>query len=67
VILTDHESYNFREILRSAKIVVDTRNATKGLDEFQDKIIKLGSGNHRNETTAKETGGDDSLAQSAPI
>lgn len=67
VILTDHESYNFREILRSAKIVVDTRNATKGLDEFQDKIIKLGSGNHRSETTAKETGGDDSLAQSAPI
>jgi hypothetical protein len=26
--------------------VVDTRNATKNLVEFKDKVIKLGAGNH---------------------
>lgn len=50
VILTDHNSYDFREILKAAKIVVDTRNATKGLTEFQEKIVKLGTGTHRNTT-----------------
>ncbi|MFQ5683997.1 MAG: nucleotide sugar dehydrogenase [Candidatus Binatia bacterium] len=44
VILTDHSSYNYSEILRSAKMVVDTRNATKGLGQFRDKIIRLGAG-----------------------
>lgn len=44
VILTDHDTYDFSKILRWAKIVVDTRNATKGLEEFKDKIIRLGAG-----------------------
>jgi len=67
VILTDHDSYNYREILRAAKIVVDTRNATKGLDDFQAKIIKLGSGNHRNEITHHKNENDEYIAPSTPL
>jgi UDP-N-acetyl-D-glucosamine dehydrogenase len=65
VILTNHDSYNLREILGSAKIVVDTRNATKGLEEFQDKIIKLGAGNPRNESTDNKNERSDSSALAA--
>jgi UDP-N-acetyl-D-glucosamine dehydrogenase len=32
VIVTDHSQYNFSDIVRRAKLVVDTRNATKGID-----------------------------------
>src|SRR5919108_971983 len=45
VILTDHSTYAFRKIIASAKLVIDTRNATKNLPEFKDRIIKLGAGN----------------------
>jgi UDP-N-acetyl-D-glucosamine dehydrogenase len=45
IILTDHSAYDFRAIIASAKLVIDTRNATKGFDEFRDRIIKLGAGN----------------------
>jgi UDP-N-acetyl-D-glucosamine dehydrogenase len=44
VILTDHSDYDFKDIIKSAKLVIDTRNVTKGLDEFKDRIIKLGAG-----------------------
>jgi UDP-N-acetyl-D-glucosamine dehydrogenase len=44
VILTDHSDYDFKNIIASAKLVIDTRNVTKGLDEFKDRIIKLGAG-----------------------
>ena len=44
VVITDHDSYDFREILRWARLVVDTRNSTKGLSQYRDKIIKLGAG-----------------------
>jgi hypothetical protein len=46
VILTDHGAYDFRKIVAASKLVVDTRNATKDLLEFKDKIIKLGAGNN---------------------
>ena len=46
VILTDHSGYDFRRIVAASKLVVDTRNATKDLQEFKDKIIKLGAGNN---------------------
>src|SRR5262245_13225577 len=46
IILTDHTNYDFRRIIAASKLVVDTRNATKDLHEFKDKIIKLGAGNH---------------------
>ena len=45
IILTDHTIYDFKAIIASAKLVIDTRNATKGFDEFKDRIIKLGAGN----------------------
>ena len=32
VIVTDHSQYDFSEIVRRARLVVDTRNATKGID-----------------------------------
>jgi UDP-N-acetyl-D-glucosamine dehydrogenase len=46
IILTDHSAYDFRRIMAASKLVVDTRNATKDLQEFKDKIIKLGAGNN---------------------
>jgi UDP-N-acetyl-D-glucosamine dehydrogenase len=46
IILTDHADYDFRRIVAASKLVIDTRNATKNLGEFRDKIIKLGSGNN---------------------
>ena len=32
VIVTDHSQYNFREIVDKARLVIDTRNATKGIE-----------------------------------
>jgi len=32
VIVTDHSQYDYAEIVNTAKLVVDTRNATKGID-----------------------------------
>jgi UDP-N-acetyl-D-glucosamine dehydrogenase len=46
IILTDHSAYDLQRIVGAAKLVVDTRNATKDLQEFKDKIIKLGAGNN---------------------
>ena len=37
--MTDHSSFPYEEIVAAAKVVVDTRNATKGI--VSDKIIKL--------------------------
>jgi UDP-N-acetyl-D-glucosamine dehydrogenase len=45
VILTDHDVYDFRNIVEAAKLIIDTRNATKDLHTFKDRIIKLGAGN----------------------
>jgi len=32
VIVTDHSQYDYRSIVNAAKLVVDTRNATKGIE-----------------------------------
>jgi UDP-N-acetyl-D-glucosamine dehydrogenase len=32
VIVTDHSQYDYRSIVANAKLVVDTRNATKGIN-----------------------------------
>jgi UDP-N-acetyl-D-glucosamine dehydrogenase len=45
IILTDHSSYDFRNIVQAAKLVIDTRNSTKDLHQFKDRVIKLGAGN----------------------
>ncbi|HET8562892.1 MAG TPA: UDP binding domain-containing protein, partial [Candidatus Binatia bacterium] len=46
VILTDHSGYDFRQIVASANLVIDTRNATKELHDLKHRIIKLGAGNN---------------------
>ena len=46
VILTDHDTYDIEKLVASAKLVIDTRNATKELHNFKDRIIKLGAGNN---------------------
>ena len=38
VIVTDHSSYDYRAIVDQAQLVVDTRNATKGIDS--PKIVR---------------------------
>jgi UDP-N-acetyl-D-glucosamine dehydrogenase len=41
VILADHSAYNYGFIVRNAKLVMDTRNATKNVKAGRDKIVKL--------------------------
>jgi len=38
VIATDHDSVDYQQLVRDAKLVVDTRNATKGVTFGKDKI-----------------------------
>jgi UDP-N-acetyl-D-glucosamine dehydrogenase len=42
VITTDHSSYDYRMILQHSKLVVDTRNATRGLQNGTCRIVRLG-------------------------
>jgi UDP-N-acetyl-D-glucosamine dehydrogenase len=39
VIVTDHSGYPYRDIVAAAKAVVDTRNATRGIQS--DKVVRL--------------------------
>jgi UDP-N-acetyl-D-glucosamine dehydrogenase len=38
LIVTDHSDYDYRRIVQEARLVVDTRNATKGIDS--SKIVR---------------------------
>jgi len=38
VIVTDHSDYDYRGIVQQAKLVVDTRNATRGIES--EKIVR---------------------------
>jgi len=38
MIVTDHSSYNYAEIVAEANLVVDTRNATKGI--VSEKVVR---------------------------
>lgn len=40
VIATDHSAYRWPWIVRHSRLVVDTRNATYGLVEFSDRIVR---------------------------
>jgi UDP-N-acetyl-D-glucosamine dehydrogenase len=64
IILTDHSAYEFRKIVGAAKLVVDTRNSTKDLHEFKDRVIKLGAGNSV-PTEAHHDDGHDATAPEA--
>jgi UDP-N-acetyl-D-glucosamine dehydrogenase len=43
VITTDHSEYDYQMIVRHSKLVVDTRNATRGLQTERCKIVRLGN------------------------
>jgi len=40
LISTDHSSYDYPKIVTHAKLVIDTRNATKGVKRNREKIVK---------------------------
>jgi UDP-N-acetyl-D-glucosamine dehydrogenase len=40
LIVTDHSSYDYAAIVRDSRLVVDTRNATKGVKEQREKIVR---------------------------
>ncbi|MBW1974152.1 MAG: nucleotide sugar dehydrogenase [Deltaproteobacteria bacterium] len=40
VIITDHSAYDYRWIVENSQLIVDTRNATRGLDRYSYKIVK---------------------------
>ncbi len=39
IIITDHSAYDFEQIVRHSRLVIDTRNATKGITGAGDKIV----------------------------
>jgi UDP-N-acetyl-D-glucosamine dehydrogenase len=40
VIITDHSSYDYGWIVKNAKLIIDTRNATGAITTAKHKIIK---------------------------
>ncbi|MFQ5641787.1 MAG: nucleotide sugar dehydrogenase, partial [bacterium] len=44
VITTNHSEYDINNVVKNAKLVVDTRNATKDVSQGRNKIIRLGCG-----------------------
>jgi UDP-N-acetyl-D-glucosamine dehydrogenase len=40
LIATDHSAYDWNFIVRHAQLVVDTRNATRNVVEYREKIRK---------------------------
>jgi UDP-N-acetyl-D-glucosamine dehydrogenase len=41
LILTDHSSINYNRVVENAKLVIDTRNATKNVEQNRKKIVKI--------------------------
>jgi UDP-N-acetyl-D-glucosamine dehydrogenase len=41
VIVTDHHAFDYKDMVKQAKLVVDTRNATKDVKQGRSKIVKL--------------------------
>ena len=39
LIATDHTSYDYEAIVRDAKLVVDSRNATRRVKQGREKIV----------------------------
>jgi UDP-N-acetyl-D-glucosamine dehydrogenase len=40
VVVTDHSSYDYAAIVRHSRLVVDSRNATKDVKEYRDRIVQ---------------------------
>jgi len=47
VIVTDHSNYDYEWIVDYSKKVIDTRNATKKIKNYRDKIVLLGAGTYK--------------------
>lgn len=43
VLVTDHDEFDIPFIVENARCVVDTRNMTKDLTQYNDKIVRIGS------------------------
>jgi UDP-N-acetyl-D-glucosamine dehydrogenase len=41
LILTDHREFDYRAVLKDCSLVVDTRNALRGLDDPDQRIVRL--------------------------
>jgi UDP-N-acetyl-D-glucosamine dehydrogenase len=39
LIATDHSSYDFSAIVNASKLVIDTRNATRNISRFRERIV----------------------------
>lgn len=39
LIVTDHSAYDYESVVRNARLVVDTRNATRNVKQFRQKIV----------------------------
>jgi UDP-N-acetyl-D-mannosaminuronate dehydrogenase len=39
VIVTDHKAFDYTNVVKQARLIVDTRNALKG--QVSDKIVRL--------------------------
>ena len=44
VITTDHSTYDYEMVVRNARRVIDTRNATKSVKKGRERIVLLGDG-----------------------
>jgi UDP-N-acetyl-D-glucosamine dehydrogenase len=40
-ILTDHSEFDYNRIVGRARLVVDTRNATRNIEDGREKIVRL--------------------------
>lgn len=43
LIVTNHSKYDYDFIVKNAKLVIDTRNATKCVKEGKEKVVRLGT------------------------
>jgi UDP-N-acetyl-D-glucosamine dehydrogenase len=44
LITTDHSQYDYEMVVKNAKRVIDTRNATKNVKRGRERIVLLGDG-----------------------
>lgn len=40
IIVTDHSDYDFQWIVENSRLVIDTRNATREVEGYEDKIVR---------------------------
>ena len=41
LILTDHSTVDYQRVVDQARLVVDTRNATRDVENNREKIVKI--------------------------